>query len=96
MSTVKDAIAEMYELMDQYSEFGASDTEPRGEFAHLLQTQLEGRGVRVPSTASEWQLFSGMPGAEAAARALHDKTLAVLEIANGDHRGFVAAMNYYF
>ena len=95
-NAVKTAIAEMYELMGKYADFGASDTEPRAEFSQTLHDVLEGNDARVPSTASAWQLFSDMDGAEAAAQALHDKTLDVIRVANGDHRGFVEAMRYYF
>ena len=95
-SAVKTAIAEMYALMGKYADFGASDTEPRGEFAQLLADHLDGVDARVPDTASAWQLFSDMDGADAAAQALHDKAVDVLRIANGDHRSFVEAMRYYF
>jgi hypothetical protein len=93
---VKTAIAEMYELMGQYADFGASDTEPRGEFAQLLADHLDGVEVRVPATASEWQLFSDMEGSDAVAQALNAKAHDVVRIANSDHRSFVEAMRYYF
>lgn len=96
MSDIKTAIGEMYELMGKYSAYGASDTEPRGEFADILHDHLEGRDVTIPDTARGWQLFSSMAGADDVARILHDKAADVLRIANSDHRGFVAAMRYYF
>lgn len=96
MSTAREAIAEMYALMGEYAAFGASDSEPRAEFAELLHAQLDGRDVDVPRTAREWQLFSDTPGAEAVARTLHAKAQDVMRIANSDHRGFVDAMRYYF
>lgn len=93
----KQAIKQMYELMETLSEFGASDTEPRGVFADILHDQLEGKlDVVIPLNASGWQLYSDEPGAEDAAKVLAKWTEAVLEIANADHRGFVQAMSYYF
>lgn len=96
MTDVKQAIKEMYDLMALYSEYGASDTEPRAEFAQALFDALEGREAFIPITASGWQLFSDMDGADGVARILNLQLLEVLSIANGDHRGFVQAMRYYF
>lgn len=96
MSDIKNAIAEMYDLMGRYSAYGASDTEPRAEFSDILRGQLEGRDVTVPDTARGWQLFSDMAGADEVARILHDKAVDVLRIANGDHRSFVEAMRHHF
>lgn len=93
---VKTAIAGMYALMDRLSKFGASDTEPRGVFADILRAQADGEDAKVPSTAAGWQLFSDMTGADDAARRLHDEAVRVVEVANRNHRGLVAALQYYF
>lgn len=93
---VREAFKEMYALMDRYSEFGASDTEPRAVFAGLMFAQLDGETPPVPDTAHGWDLFTDMEGVGWVASLLHDKAIEVRERANEDHRGFIEAMRYYF
>lgn len=48
------AVAEMHELMSKHAHFGALDTEPIMEFSTVLYDHLDGRVVRVPTTARGW------------------------------------------
>lgn len=96
MSEVKQAIENMFKVMDVYSEYGASDTEPRAVFAELLHAAFQGEDVEVPGTAKEWSLFSDMKGSDKVAQALQTYAKHVLHTANGDHRGFAQAMRYYY
>ena len=95
MTTFKEAADAWYALADKYSEFGASDTEPRGEFAQIVIDLAYDKGrygtIEVPTTVSGWQLFSEMKGNGFAAIALTRAARKVVKIGTED-RG--AAIRY--
>lgn len=95
MSAIKDAIARWYSVGEQYAEFGACDTEPRAEFALLLERLLDGRDPGVPQGPSAWDLFDDMPGVGAAALALTEAAQQVVDTAAA-HPGLPEAYAYYF
>ena len=57
-----------YRVQDHLG-FGASDTEPRGTFADLMEKALGGRPWQAPSP-EEWQLYRDKPGWRSVARKL--------------------------
>lgn len=96
MTTFKEAADAWYALADKYSEFGASDTEPRAEFAQIVidlayDNARYGKPIEVPTTVSGWQLFSEMKGNGFAAIALTRAARKVVKIGTED-RG--AAIRY--
>jgi hypothetical protein len=74
------AVKEFEAVQEEYSEFGAWDTEPRTEFAlyiaGIVESATWGPGAErpLPRTINDWSLFDrellGKPGAGKAARAL--------------------------
>jgi hypothetical protein len=77
--TFKEAADAWYDVADKYSDLGASDTEPRAEFAQIVIDLAHGREPVVPTRASgisyggtspTWQLYSEMKGNGLAAIAL--------------------------
>jgi len=58
------------ELQRKLSSFGASDTEPDGVFQHCLRQTVDAAPLAVPSTAQDWQLYTGVTGVGTAARRL--------------------------
>ena len=94
MSTFKEAADAWYALADKYSAFGASDTEPRAEFAQIVidlanDNARYGQPVRVPTTVKGWQLFSEMKGNGFAAIALTRAARKVVEIGTEDRGGAI-------
>ena len=90
------AIDYMFENMEQYSRYGASDTEPRAIFRDMLSDFWTTGSASIPQTAEDWQLFTGMPGVQIAAAVLRDSAALAIEACNGDHGGFLFAMDYYY
>jgi hypothetical protein len=64
---------------NKYCHLGASDTEPDCEFQACIARTWQGREPRVPDGAEEWQLYSDMAGAKAAARSLSAATRRVVK-----------------
>lgn len=82
--SVRDAVKAWHEVSEKYAEFGASDTEPRAEFAILMSSvddYVAGYGQirRIPTTARQWQLFSHMNGSAEAARELTKAARAAVQ-----------------
>ena len=48
-------------------EYGASDTEPDTVFQWCLRKASQGEDFKMPKTARDWQLFTGMKGVGLAA-----------------------------
>lgn len=91
---VKDAIRGVYATMDKYSDFGASDTEPRGVLADLIIAVAEGKSVTVPQNARQWQLYSSMKGSFFAAKELTRAAERFVNLATASDEGRDAAHGY--
>lgn len=89
--TFKEAAEAWYATADKYADLGASDTEPRGEFAQIVIDLAEGKAPTVPTTVDGWQLFHEMKGNGFAAIALTRAARTVVKIGLAD-RG--AAIRY--
>lgn len=85
-SRFEHAAYQFYRVGEYFSKFGASDTEPRAEFAEVVIALYNGRDPKVPTTIRGWQLFSGMESGEAA-RALTKATREVVAAAKSDPMG---------
>ena len=70
ITTFRDAAEAWYATADKYASLGASDTEPRAEFAQIVTDLAEGKTPTVPTTVRDWQLYSEMKGNGFAAIAL--------------------------
>lgn len=94
MTTLKsnflDAAQAWYAAADKWSDFGASDTEPRVEFAEIIVALARGDEPTIPETARGWQLYTTSSGAEAkAAWALTKAAEKAVEAGKTDHMGLV-------
>lgn len=87
MSKVQEAIDRFDALTRKYAAFGASDTEPRAEFAEMLERLIVGDKPQVPIGAKNWQLFSDMHGVGTAAYALSVSARQVVVAAKEDPAG---------
>lgn len=67
------------QAQSKYRRFGAGDTEPDGVFHRCLVRAFKGGTFEVPTTAQGWELYSDMPGAGVAARALAARTKKCVE-----------------
>ena len=66
---LKTKIEEFHEIMSEYSNFGATDTEPRWQFKNSIRKALIGERS-VPSSARGWELYTNMEEAESASGVL--------------------------
>lgn len=87
MKSFAEAVEEFRSAQEEYADFGASDTEPRCVFRLLIEDLYEGNEVKVPTTIRGWQLFSTMPGAGKAARALTRAAKAAITAGKRDTLG---------
>ena len=99
MSTFKEAADAWYALADKYAEFGASDTEPRAEFAQIVidlayDRPRYGKPIVVPTTVDGWQLFSEMKGNGMAAIALTRAARKVVKIGTEDRGAAIRSAEY--
>jgi hypothetical protein len=69
LDSVKGAIELFEKKQDEFSNFGASDTEPDGIFQSILMQALDGI-IKIPITKDGWDLYSSMPGSGPAAKQL--------------------------
>jgi hypothetical protein len=83
--SVRAVVDEFFAVTEEFSEFGACDTEPRANFGQMLYDIRDHRGnftfKAIPATAQEWQLFSDMEGVESVAAALAAAAKKVAEAA---------------
>lgn len=84
MSKFEDALRAFEAVQKQYREFGAWDTEPCSVFYSLLESVYRGQEPAIPDTPTGWQLFSDMPGAVRAAKALARAARVAVRAANAD------------
>lgn len=103
ITTFKDAADAWYATADKYASLGASDTEPRAEFAQIVIDLAHGDVPAVPTTVRDWQLFSEMKGngfaAIALTRAARKVVKAGLEdrdsaIRYAESQGWILAIRY--
>jgi hypothetical protein len=94
ITTFKEAADAWYATADKYADLGASDTEPRGEFAQIVIDLAAGNTPTVPTTVDGWQLFSEMKGNGFAAIALTRAARKVVEIGLADREGAIRYAEY--
>lgn len=96
-TTVKEVGEAWYDVARTFSHLGASDTEPRAEFAQIVIDLYEDRDPTIPRTARDWQLFTGegMKGNGLAAAALTRAAKRFVKVANADRRGLVEFAEYH-
>lgn len=92
--TFKEAAEAWYALADKYADLGASDTEPRAEFAQIVIDLANGETPTVPTTVDGWQLFSEMKGNGFAAIALTRAAKKVVKIGLEDRDGAIRYAQY--
>jgi hypothetical protein len=83
--SVKTACARFAKVQEQYSAFGANDTEPRNIFATIVEKLIDEDGdgaVNVPTTADGWELYASSKNCNEAAKALHDAAAEVVQLIN--------------
>lgn len=66
----RTALTQFDALAAQHARFGAIDTEPRAVLADILRAVHQGDKPRIPRTATEWELYSTMPGSDSIAEKL--------------------------
>lgn len=102
-TTFREAADAWYAAADKYSEFGASDTEPRAEFAQIVIDLAHNREPKVPTTVDGWQLFSEMKGNGFAAISLTRAAKKVVKIGQqsrgeailyAEEQGWILAIRY--
>jgi len=57
-------------LQKKFKNFGAYDSEPSCIFKEFIANFYNGKEVKVPVTAGQWELFSNMSGVEDVAKKL--------------------------
>lgn len=93
---IKATIAEFHRAQDKHIKLGACDTEPCIVFEHLLEDAIDGEDVEISTTSSDWELYTGVPGAEDAAKELRDAAYAVVERVQSAPISALAAVRRYF
>ena len=63
----------------KHSAMGAQDTEPDGIFQSCIWRAFQAEEYNIPTTASGWQLFTGMDNVEDAAKELTEATQFVIK-----------------
>lgn len=63
----KKNVKSWQDLSWKLHKFGASDTEPNTVFQWCLHKASEGEDFKMPKTARDWQLYTGMKGVGLAA-----------------------------
>lgn len=86
MSKFKKAHKAFQAVQEEYSDFGAWDTEPRCVFYELIESVHKGIDPAIPATVNGWQLYD-IPGAKKAAKALAKAARAAVKAAKGDAIG---------
>lgn len=93
-TTFKEAAEAWYATANKYASLGASDTEPRGEFAQIVIDLARDRDPEVPTTVDGWQLYSEMKGNGFAAIALTRAARKVVRIGKADRLGAIRYAEY--
>lgn len=102
-TTFKDAADAWYAVAEKYADLGASDTEPRNEFAQIVLDLAHGKEPVVPTRAwgisyggqsPTWQLYSEMKGNGLAAIALTRAARKVVKIGLADRAAAIQYAEY--
>ena len=73
-----------------HSDFGAHDTEPRGQFVDMLERIANGEPAQVPNANTNgWQLYSSLPGYRTANADLTKAARVVVKAAKADRKGLL-------
>lgn len=75
---VSRTLREFKAMQENYSEYGASDTEPDERWHRILQDFLEGKKPEIGNTVDWWGLFSSKPYSEEVAKFLCNKARCIL------------------
>jgi len=92
---LKDAVKAWEKLSMENSNFGAADTEPDGVFQRCLRRTLNGEDCKIPASASDWQLYSGMAGSAKAARDLTRALRSCMQVINKTPHGQMDSVRKY-
>jgi hypothetical protein len=95
LDLIKSAVDEFERTQSKFDEFGAADTEPDGEFQHLISLAAAGKLSTVKLTAGQWELYSETPGVDAAADALNEAAHKVVDLIAGCTVGEFGAVHKY-
>lgn len=94
--TIKQKIIAFHELMREYADYGACDTEPRNFFYSLLEKSVRGEELPEEIEADEWQLYSTADTNNEIADELTEKYRQLhYDIQEAPHKEIVEACNYY-
>lgn len=77
---IRTAVKEFEALQSQYRAFGANDTEPDGVFQRVINDAAKGKAPAIPRTGAGWELYSHSMDCTAAADALHNAALKVVQL----------------
>lgn len=92
---LKDAVKAWEKASCDNSSFGAADSEPDGVFQWCLRKTLERQDFKMPKSASDWQLYTGMAGSAKAARELTKALKACISVINKTPHGQVNSVREY-
>ena len=99
-TTFKEAADTWYAVAEKFADTGASDTEPRGEFAQIVIDLAEGKTPVVPTKAwggygvPSWQLYSEVKGNGFAAIALTRAARKVVKLGLANRGDAIAYAEY--
>ena len=88
LERVAQSVTKMEEVMQKYSGFGASDTEPDWQFQNLLARVVQGKEYKIPQ-GEEWELYTATMSCKRAANALTSQAARVVKAVEA-----VAVKNY--
>jgi uncharacterized phage-like protein YoqJ len=78
---IKDAIDKFEKLQSSYSRYGASDTEPDGQFHWIIKKAINNEDVNFEEmNADKWELFSGEKGVGLAAHHMTKQSKKVYDL----------------
>jgi hypothetical protein len=77
LELVKARLSALYREVGKLSRFGATDSEVQYNIEKCIRDAAMGRTPDIPQTASAWELFSMMEGAEVAALTLTTEARAL-------------------
>ena len=82
LEKIKELIKELDSLTEEHAHFGACDTEPRANFRDAVSRIVHkpSKDIRVPMSASEWELFSDMDGVDEVATRMTEITLQICNL----------------
>lgn len=82
MNRIKNAKSQLNtfnKVIDQSREYGTFDSEVQNKKRFIITSALKFKTVVAPRTASDWEIYSDMKGADAVANNLHLAMTNLLE-----------------